>query len=328
MMKGEILSRLNGILKGPWAEGAITYTNFVQKLTAEEKDYLRPYNANKRLSKVLRKHWEEPIESQKEIAVRDSLDEALSTLQLIELAIETGYLDAREIEDHAIDLLNQLLRYEAAKKYVSYYDFIGVRFLAARFKYDLGLPIVVPPEINAKAAVRFAAFRAQHTLWYESEDLDNFLGLMDDYHYFYDTPEAEQRRFRDYVKNGNEPSDEKLSRYLQSTKKGLRFFVVLMSDLLGILKEPEIPFFGIFYSYWMMKFTGYDLTEKGYKAKEGVDWSKVALSLEYEYPNDASENIVGSKENDHLKASWITRIESIKKAWEMTRNLIQESITR
>lgn len=316
-MKSEATFRLESILQGPWSKKASAYENFIADLSGKT-------GIDRKMNMVLRPHWEEEdgITSKKELVIRDSFDEALSELQLLELAVETGYLHLDDIKDIAKKRMQQLLISEAAKKYLVLYDFVGVRFLADRIGVDLGLGKVVPPMPNEAAAVRYSVFLSQHMLWYEDEGLDDFLGLMDDYFYY----EDEQKLFLSYLRtNRVNTDDEEMQEYLEDLKSGMFHFIILLSDLFGVLEEKEIPFFGIFYSYWMAKFFGYDLTKRGYvKKRSQTDWSSYIDKMNKPVLNNDDD--YNAKDLNLIKKTILSRVEVIRNAWDLTRHFIQLQI--
>lgn len=332
-MNEEIKSRLDGVLAGPWADTADIYTNFISTPTESNRGYaIRSMTGNDtaalKLKKILRPHWQSPITSDKEAEIRNSLDEALSTLQLLELGVETGYFDVEDIREEATKRIDLWLGSEAARNYLVYYDFIGVRFLAGRLGIDLGLPKVTAPRINPKASVRFAAFRAQHLCWYEYEDLEAFLGLMDDYVYY----DNEQQVFSRYLTTGNlRTKDDEMKAHFNTLKEGMVRFITLLSGLAAILEEEEHPYFGVFYSYWMAKFFGYKLQEDGYKVSgSSINWSAVALQMGSATADaeDSSGVELTPEEKLFMKEAWIGKIKKIRQMWDTTRLFIQQNLTR
>lgn len=110
-MNSERDVRLNGLLKGAWMDAAEEAEEFlrppkglvngligkvhitIQDLEARERATATE-KRSKKIRHVLRAHWKskEGVVDPEEINVRDSFDEALTSLQLLELGAESSYL--------------------------------------------------------------------------------------------------------------------------------------------------------------------------------------------------------------------------------------------
>src|SRR6266436_365570 len=104
----EFYQRLKNLDQGPWIEKALEAKRYLEPKTdlsllinSNEPITLDKLNKilvredlqrERELAELLRAHWDKEIESDHEILLRDSFDEALSFLQILELAIETGYI--------------------------------------------------------------------------------------------------------------------------------------------------------------------------------------------------------------------------------------------
>jgi hypothetical protein len=309
----ELASRLENILQGPWAEEAKPFLEYISGKGNVKKP------SEEALKKLLRPHWKKEI-SGNEAYLRNAFDEALSELQLIELAVQTGYLPfTPEVKTETLGKLKYLLSSDAAQQYIGLYDFIGVRFIGSRAGFLLHLRDVVPPSINAKAQVRFSAFLSQHRSWYESENLDLFLGLMDDYIYEDDDDKYD---FARYLETGKIPKDEDRAQLFEDLKSGMFEFIYKLSDLFSILERDEIPYFGIFYSYWLAKFFGYDLGDKGYEESDDYEWAELAKATTPPH----AERATGEKEDEKIMRDTIKRIKTIQNSWNLTSRFVAKHV--
>jgi hypothetical protein len=298
-MNSERDGRLNRLLKGAWMPAAEVAEEFlrppkglvnrlirkdhisIQDLEAREEATATKKRTEK-ITQVLRAHWKsrKGVDDPEEIERRDSFDEALTLLQLLELGAESSYLREAVVIRAGRTRLLSLLWSKGARAFVKNYDYLGVRFLAARCDIDLGLPKVTPPRPDPQAQVQFATFLSQHQGWYGDSNLDWWLGLLDDY-------VNEEDEFK-------EPEDEAFHRFLRLAKlpcanpdvelrfneraEGLNRFLFLLSNLFSFLPPEIAPLYGSLYLYWMAKFFGYELGEDGYTrdAELYYDWSRVA----------------------------------------------------
>jgi len=317
-MSSERDGRLNLLLKGAWMPAAEVAEEFLRPprglVKGLRKDHIsiRDLEGNEaatttktrseKITQVLRAHWdsEEGVDDPEEIVVRDSFDEALTLLKILELGAESSYLrEAVVIRAGRARLIN-LLWSKGARAFVKNYDYVGVRFLAARcgidlglpketvpqadpqaqVQFGLGLPKVTVPQADPQAQVQFATFLSQHQGWYGDPNLDWWLGLLDDYI-------NEEDEFK-------EPEDEAFHRFLRIAKlpctnphveerfyqraDGLNRFLFLLSNLFSFLPSETAPLYGSLYLYWMAKFFGYELGEDGYTRDPNLyyDWSRVA----------------------------------------------------
>jgi hypothetical protein len=296
-MTREAKTRLKGLLSGEWMTQGQTAERLFkppQRLLAGlfTKDRITsadlrkaehafvPLKRRKKLQHILRAHWKSElgVTDPDEIEIRDSFDELLTTLQILELSVESGYLTEDDVIGVAREQLLRALWSQAACSFVDHYDYLAVRFLAARCRVDLGLPEVVPPTTDPRAAVQFATFLSQHQAWYGQEGLDWWLGLLDDYTED-DEDFEEDEAFYTFLRSGRLPSESKdVEVRFFDRADGLKRFIFLLSSLFSILPENVAPLYGTFYLYWMAKFFGYELGERGYRRESELyyDWSRVA----------------------------------------------------
>lgn len=290
--------RLSGLLKGPWIDAAADAEDFLRppkrllsalagkdlitiqdlKTTATEST---TEARRRKIARVLRGHWktEEGVVDPEEIELRDSFDEALTTLQLLELGAESSYLsEAVVIREGKARLLN-LLWSTGARSFVRDYDYLGVRFLAARCDIDLGLPRVTAPRPDQQAQVQFGVFLSQHQGWYGDENLDWWLGLLDDYAVDEDEfEESEDGAFHRFLRSGKLPcASADVEARFQERADGLNRFLFFLSSLFSFLPPETGPIYGSLYLYWMARFFGSELGNGGYQRDASLyyDWSRV-----------------------------------------------------
>lgn len=290
----------------------------------------------KRLRKLLRAPKKtEPIIYAEGI-IRDSLDEALSRLQLYELAIECDYIPLAAVKERLRDDIVRLLWSDGARRYVQYYDFYLVAFLACRVGVDIGFPCKVP-EIKSGYEVRFAAFLSQHQTWYADPLLDGWLGFLDDY---------QTLKSEDYE---DEADKDVFYRFMTTTKKefceqsallnlvaGAERFLAQLSELNLNLTAEQRPYFGSFYGYWLARFYGYDSTKKGIKRlRRFPDWSKVILGskrlkIHRRKLFIAQSGLDDNKKMDLAMREYETLLEAanddVRTFWKKTRNFLNSYV--
>lgn len=293
--------RLKGLQSGPWMEASRSARELLRcpkrlrKLLLSKEGVIDLAAASKRMlhkrkhkrrareiSKIFRPHWEKAVDDQDEIEIRDAFDEALSLLQLQELSVETGYLPLEALRAEARKAIVELLWPKGGRRFVETYDYLAVRYLARRVGVELGLKEVTPPAIDDSADVQFATFLSQHHLWYDDEGLDWWLGLLDDYVPGDELGEYEDEAFHRYLTTGKFPKEAEDSEYIterfQQRTDGLYKFLQLLSGLFSTLPRKTWSRYGLMYVYWMAKFFGHELTEKGYvRDADRYDWSRAVM---------------------------------------------------
>src|SRR5215470_9664342 len=190
----ELEARLAGIQVGPWSKGvakarralapvADLHFDWDARLLSLDKVILSAANKRKsaQLQKVLRPHYKgKPIKSMDEIETREAFDDALTIPQLYELAIQTGYLPEDSVKDSARSFATDFLWSVPARAFVQSYDYIVVPMLAARFGIS-GFPATRPPQTNPHSTIRFAGFLAHLRAFYSDDQIEVWLGFLDDY---------------------------------------------------------------------------------------------------------------------------------------------------
>jgi hypothetical protein len=246
-------ARLADMLDGPWAERAAVAV----KTLARPAGLLgaRPALAA-RTADALRPHWLREVESEKEIELRDSLDFALAQLQLLELAVETGYLPLDGVRQPARELFESVLWSKPAQDFARAYDYVSVEYLARRVGFA---PLAAKhdgPAPDPRAAVRYATFLDHHRHWLEDELIDEWLGFLDDY--------VEHRGEQDDFYAFLERPAKKSQRFARLAE-GARRSIEMLSDLFGVMNETERPRYGLFYAYWLAKLFGYEYRRGAYR---------------------------------------------------------------
>jgi hypothetical protein len=264
----EIRQRLAAITDGPWARGLVE----ARRRLAPEGPLRTPASAgaialdrislsdidrrkSRRLTTVLRAHFDDPITDEEEQHTRDALDEALTVPQLYELAVQTGYLPAEEVKRPARRILKDLLWSAPARGFVAAYDYVAVPMLAARVGVS-GLGPVRPPEPDPNSALRFAGFLAHLRAFCADERIQSWIGFLDDYIH----EKKEQDKLWEYLRGERETGPARSAQLLG----GCQLFVASLAGAFHVLDEDELGRFGLIHAYWLQKFFGYKLDERGY----------------------------------------------------------------
>lgn len=299
-MRTEYRIRLDDIQAGPWRR---------QSLPAREKvTHLSPEEA----SRYFRSHYESDIKDRDEIAFRESFDEALEELQLLELAVGCGYLPLDEVRPVVKAEFQALFPFDSARKYLKIYDFVPVRFLAARMGIDLGLGPVTPPPINSRAALRYATFLALHSDFAASDPIEKFTMLLDDYRF----GGIDARSIKEWLAgDGPAPSDSEQA-IVGNLCLGMVQFIQTLGDLFLQLEHDEKPLFGSVYAYWLSHFLGVRRTEQGYRSM-GVSFEDLNPNPLL-FPPGLEQDALAS-EQQRLRH----RIGILRGVWDQTRSFIE-----
>ena len=329
--------RLNGINDGPWASRGELALSWLE--AASVKDIS--------LSKTLQPHWLRKTDfSQLETARRDSLDFALSQLELYELAVETAYLTVDQVAPCATPLANRLLRFEEVWKYVDAYDYLMVRYLAGRL-ITLGHgiePSVVrcartlpPPPIDSKGEIRFATFLDHHRRWESDALVEEWLGFLDGYVESGD----EKERFYAFLMSRSKRSSRRFERLWMGAQRS----VSMLASLFDLLGPEERARFGLTYAYWLAKFNAYELSANGY-VHDDENWGELdegwldAVEARRAYERDLAETEL---ENKTGKDNWLkgvanveyvnlpdsgneSEIQVVRNTWQLVRRFVEHTI--
>ena len=340
----EELARLEDLKEGPWNKRGHAATKFLAPRTdllelvdtpetislplLKETLSSGDHSREPALAHVFRLHWlpDGDITSRCELKLRDSLDFALTFLQLVELAVETGYLGARAVRGPARETMLRLLWSDAARRFVEGYEYIGVEYLAARVGFP-GFRTRDPPPPDESAEIRFASFLDHHRAWLEDAVIEEWLGFLDD-HVEYPN---EQQDFYQYLNGKNRGRASLRFRRLAA---GADKSLVMLADLFGMLRREEQARFGLFYGYWLAKLFGFELGPDGFRGTihplDGGSWAAAIKKSELfvaeaevsrEYPFDPYTGTQFSGDSsDRLEG----RLEVIERAWTAVQQLIGE----
>ncbi len=294
LTQSEISTRL-AALDGPWCERGRKSYRFLKikmpegVLPADPEEVVdlialeRSLGSAKRgelICRVLRAHWDDGVYDRREVAIRESLDEALVMPQLWELAIESGYLPLDAIQLFARDVLVKLLWSRGARAFIQNYGYATVPFLAARVGVVIGQrPLIVPPA-SAGNEQRFSSFLAEVRDWYLDENLERWLAFLDGYREI--RLAGTQLKF---LLRGNVPNAE-YTEYLGSLLLGAQSFRQRLADFASTLSAVERPMYGSFFIYWLARYHGYRSGEQGYYPAQ-TNWSK---ELEVAFRGDVGDD--------------------------------------
>jgi hypothetical protein len=347
---GEVKARLDGIVGGPWKDQSKRAFKFL----APKAD-LKPLLARiavpvaclstvlagqfasrkHELETTLQAHWKDSggIEDPKAIAKRDAFDEALTELQLMELAVEMGYLPLEAVRDEARERLANLLWSTPAREFVRAYDYLSVYYLATRVGVDIGQGALEPPSVKTTGTAQYATVLAEHKRWYEDPAIKAWLGFLDDYITFEDEHDVLEK----YMLEGRdrlEHASAAQRKRIELVAAGSYAFVVRLSGIFDLLEHEERARVGLIYAYWLGKFFGYDLGDDGYKkvddgwVKGATTWATSAIDrnraryIDWQHGvfTDAVTDWATSEIDGDLKTKfekvWDSRIEILHETWE------------
>ena len=264
----EIRARLDAIQDGPWAQRAAdarkTIAAPASTIDPEQVDLMRDLRQFRigppltqrlrRLEVTLRPHSSNHIPTDRDQEIRDSFDNALDQLELMELAIETGYLPAEAALPLARADLISYLWSAPARRFVDHYEYAGIESLAERAGLR-GLRPAQPRQIDTTGAPHFAAFLATHRAIEDHKPTQTWLEFLDDYVIRGD----EQESFYEFLESG-EPASSKRRLMLVT---GAHHFARALSDFLQSVPTPLKVRFARFYLYWLAKLFGYERASEG-----------------------------------------------------------------
>jgi hypothetical protein len=354
--KEEIAARRKGIETGPWtALGKLA----VKKLAPEstiisalnrsssskvELENLPLSSKDKKKADALKTslapHWKRFIR-QKHLPLRISLDEALSVFQLYELAVETEYLTVAEIPSDVRTRIVSLLWSKAARTYVESYDFLAVTFLAQRLGVVLDDNVRSLPMIRQNADAQFAAFLAQHRLWYDDERLDGWLYFLDDF--VSNNSDIDKHAFYNFLTSRRSKKFETWNQEQLELLDGADRLISLLAELAGSLDPITRASYGAFYAYWMARMFGYELSKTGYaRNNDEADWAnEIAKCMSSMVPNRSlkqrSSKLQFRRVNDD-QISFVeipnarelirSRFDVVREFWKETRMSINGTLAR
>jgi hypothetical protein len=304
-MTDEQQARLSDIQAGPWREKSMPARNLLPTLTPAQ------------LQRYLRSHFDDEITDAGEVEFRESFDQILEELQLLELAVACGFLPLDVVRPAAEAEFRTALSTDAARAYVRTYDFVPVRFLAARLGFELGIGDVQPPAINERASVRYAMFLSMHYEFIASAAIRRFLMLIDDFKF--------RGRFNGDFFKWQLEGTSRLSLGAQEQQifdeacVGLTLFVEDLGDFFLPVPASERVYFGLAYSYWLSHFFGLRRMPLGYQQR-GVNFENVKFSRSLMAPD------LDSTAADSEASRFRERVRTLKTVWDDTRKMIEHLI--
>ena len=353
--------RLAFVLTGPWAKEAEPAEAYLgeMRVVATGPNVLKSAHkraktvgANPELKRLFRPHWEEAVTDKKEQGLRDAFDEAVTTLQLLELGIETGYYDAEVLRPVVLAKFEELFWTPATIDFLDYYDYIGVRFLAARYDYALGnFPRLDPPAPDLNAGLRFASFLDIFAQFYEDQDTKLFLKFLDDFviTQLNGQPIRERSFFRQYLRSEQlESRANKLLPRFRKLSRGFYKTVLWLNDIVKVVRASAdkalsadvkvAPLtaadksFAMFFSYWLAKLFGFSLEKTGYEAR-GTNWAALAKDHPLRLLSDSgyevrpeAEDALNENELKTIRELLEKRLDTLRAIWKTAKEEIERSI--
>lgn len=350
-------TRLNEIRRGPWmiygetARKSLATSSDMRSLL--EKDHISPqdfqFALNRRDRRRVRElahrfepHWQGEEFTEPEYAFRESFDEALTVLQLLELAVETGYLTLEAVRPAARSELVALLWAPPARQFLDTYDYWTVRYIAERVGVDLGLPKLVPPRPDPAGEAEFGAFLALVSEWAVDPDLDAWLGLLDG-HMLQDPDDkyyVEADAFYEFLTTGELPDEADLDDVLRyfSLARGAFKFIFQLYGTVGPMQKRERFFFLTFFAYELSKFFGYELGDRGY-VRTGEEWDAIGGASAFHRllsddvfssgaePDTRTPKEIGSTSNAYASSVSLA-VSTLRELWHETRIRLAKTRSR
>ncbi len=265
----EFQARLDAISNGPWSVRAqeakkrlsplgFSVSGIVKRSQVNLDDVELGPRGRKQvdsLARILKWHGDGRIPTRTERRIRDSVDDALTQFQMIELAIETGYLPADQVSSHIREDFIALLWSSPARKFVNEYEYSSIESLAHRLNIE-GFGKQPPRPIDPSGSVYFATFLATHRAIERDTDCEAWLWFLDDYV----VRANEQNDFLRFLRSGNPARSIRRQQLI----RGARNFSVMLADFLTLLPERLKGRFAAFYAYWLAKTYGYRKVNRRY----------------------------------------------------------------
>jgi hypothetical protein len=302
-MTNEQRARLADIQTGPWRQKSELARQLLPKLSADD------------LERYLRSHYGDEIKEKAELDFRQSFDQVLEEIQLLELAVSCGFLPLDVVRAAVEPDFTALLSSKPARAYVKLYDFVPVRYLASRLPIDLDIGPVQPPPINPRAEVRYAVFLATHYEFITNARIELFTMYIDDFYF------GRRRIDGGFLKRwiaGEQPSDL-MPKELQVVGNGYLGFIQFtetLGDFFLQLPDTQRPYFGLAYGYWLSHYFGlrrprgrYELVGPNF---EEVRFAPSLFALDLNSDGAQAE-----------RKRFQERLITLKAVWEGTRALIE-----
>jgi len=276
----ELGARLAAVSEGPWSKAAKLAYDFLKPPFDLGKEYptsqeiidLTQIQVNSAhthdVRHILRAHWEKAVEDPKERKIRASLDEALTTLELWELAVSSGYLPLEAIRAPARAAFVELFWSEGARAFTKYYGYATIPMLATRVGVKFGPKQVTPPKPIQSRGQRFASFLAEIRAWDSDIDLQKWLHFLDGFR-----PKNLPKPGSHLKKllQGEAPPPAYLD-YLSSLVSGAQMYRLRLSEFAETLEAQERPLYGSFFAYLLARFHGYLGGPNGFQPAK-TNWS-------------------------------------------------------
>lgn len=319
--------RLAAVVHGPWEKEGTIARSFLSEQEAYFNDSVKglaggklekPHEAVYRLLVRMFRYHSTPVTSPKEIAIRESFDEALTPIQLLEISIECGYLSLSDAKVEAQSQFQSLVFAKPMKKFIADYDYFLVRFLAARIGYDLGLPPVEPPVPFEKGEARYSVLLGSHKQWYGDNNLDTWLGYLDDYEPM-DLANLDEH-YSQFLQTGSTGrlSDEHIA-HLRAISNGMFRFFELLGALFSVANPNERRYWALLYCYWLAKTFGYEMEDGEYEKSDldvGAVYEKALSSRGSSLAEQSGMSAQGLLE-DYLV---------VKETWDEAREFVNSHI--
>jgi len=302
-MTDEQRARLEDIQTGPWRKKSEVARQRLPTLSTAE------------LERYLRSHYGDEIKDKAELDFRQSFDQALEEIQLLELAVACGFLPMDVVRPVIEPDFATLLSSKAARAYVKLYDFVLVRYLACRLSIELDIGTVQPPPINSRAEIRYAVFLATHYEFITSPRIELFTMYIDDF-YFGERP-IDAGFLKRWI-GGDQPSnlvpDEQ--QVVGNGYLGFIQFTETLGDFFLQLHGPERPYFGLAYGYWLSHYFGLRRPRGRYE-QLGVSFEDVRFAPSFLALGLNSDGAQAEHER------FYERLNTLKAVWDETRELIE-----
>jgi hypothetical protein len=252
MEQAEISARLASLNDGPWREkgqfarGKLYNPVVDESLSLDQFDLpISPVRLEDEsfLRESLRYSGSDPVTNRTSLRLRGSLDSAFTHLQLIELAIRTGYLPVDSVHDFARRDLAHMLSFQPAHRFAVVYQYDPVVHLAGRMEIG-GLSGAVAPAVDDGNAIRFAGFLASLYQIEASAFVAEWRRVAENH-----MATGWQSEYLNFLAGRSESKPRRLAQVLG----GVREFIVTLADFFRSLPAAEQPPFALFYRYWLQK---------------------------------------------------------------------------
>ena len=262
----EVAARLRGLENGPWkkrarfAERRLAPRGPLDVASAGAIDLFSigeefAFGTLTEMNDSLRFRGTLPITDVSVVRLRGSLDSAFTYLQLMELAIETGYVPLDSIRTDARASLAAVLWATPARSFLKAYEYMPVEHLANRIGVE-GLSNKAPPEIDPTASIRFAGFLTSLRQIESNTEVRAWQNVLEN-----QLPDSiDQDDYFSYLKRVRTTAPISAPQ----VARGAREHVIRLADFFRAVPSDLALRFGIFYRYWLEKLFanyGYQVTE-------------------------------------------------------------------